>query len=211
MEDKKEDKKEQPVWLKAALQNDSTAWDTLVSENERFVYHIAYRMMQNEEEAKDISQEIFLKVYRNLSKFDEKSAFSTWLYRIAVNTCIDALRKKKGKQTISLEEQFQSDTQIQDTKESPEYQYLQKEKSMYIMQTIEKLSPEHRAILLLRDMEDMSYGEIAECLSVSLGTVKSRIARAREQFKKEFLNKKELFIKKKRQTSVKGNKGGDNV
>ena len=99
-----EEKKEQPEWLEKARQNDINAWEKLVKEYESMVYHIAYRMMQNEQEAKDISQEIFVKVYRNLSKFDEKSAFSTWLYRIAVNTCIDALRKNKTKQTISWEQ-----------------------------------------------------------------------------------------------------------
>ena len=105
-----EEKKEQPEWLKRARQNDKNAWESLVRENERMVYHIAYRMMQNEEDAKDISQEIFIKVYRSLSKFDESAVFSTWLYRIAVNTCIDALRKRKGNQTISLQEQTQKKT-----------------------------------------------------------------------------------------------------
>ena len=165
------------------------------------VYHIAYRMMQNEEDAKDISQEIFIKVYRNLSKFDENAVFSTWLYRIAVNTCIDALRKKKGKNNI----------QEQTEQMTPEEYYLQKEEQMQIMQAIESLSPEHKAMILMRDMEDMTYGEIAECLSLSLGTVKSRIARAREQFKKEFLAKKELLTKKQRPNSITSKKGGDKI
>ena len=99
-----EEKKEQPEWLEKARQNDINAWEKLVKEYESMVYHIAYRMMQNEQEAKDISQEIFIKVYRNLPKFDGKSAFSTWLYRIAVNTCIDTLRKNKTKQTVSWEQ-----------------------------------------------------------------------------------------------------------
>ena len=99
-----EEKKEQPEWLSAAKQNNKRAWEKLVRENESLVYHIAYRMMQNEEEAKDISQEIFIKVYRSLQKFDEKSAFSTWIYRIAVNTCIDALRKKKTEGASEISE-----------------------------------------------------------------------------------------------------------
>ena len=132
-----EEKKEQPEWLKRARQNDKNAWESLVRENERMVYHIAYRMMQNEEDAKDISQEIFIKVYRSLSKFDESAVFSTWLYRIAVNTCIDALRKRKGNQTISLQEQTQKKQQ-----DTPEQNYLQKEEQIQIMQTIESLSPE---------------------------------------------------------------------
>jgi RNA polymerase sigma-70 factor (ECF subfamily) len=169
-------------------------------------------MMQNEEEAKDVSQEIFIKVYRNLQKFDEKSAFSTWIYRIAVNTCIDALRKKKGKEVVSWEEQTQHQKEnLADTAETPEEVYLQKEKQLQIMDMIQNLSPEHKAVLLMRDMEDMTYGEIAECLSVSLGTVKSRIARAREQFKKEFLAKKELLPKKSRQINKVSKKGGDTI
>ena len=188
-----EEKKEQPEWLEKARQNDINAWEKLVKEYESMVYHIAYRMMQNEQEAKDISQEIFVKVYRNLSKFDEKSAFSTWLYRIAVNTCIDALRQNKTKQTISWDQHIEQNKNETATYQTPENIYLQREKQNDIMETLQNLSPEHKAIILMRDMQDMTYGEIAECLSVSLGTVKSRIARAREQFKKEFLAKKELF------------------
>lgn len=207
-----EEKKEQPEWLSAAKQNNKRAWEKLVRENESLVYHIAYRMMQNEEEAKDISQEIFIKVYRNLQKFDEKSAFSTWIYRIAVNTCIDALRKKKGKETVSWEEQTQQQKENStEAPETPEEIYLKKEKQIQIMNLMQNLSPEHKAVLLMRDMEDMTYGEIAECLSVSLGTVKSRIARAREQFKKEFLAKKELFPKKSRQINKVSEKGGDTI
>ncbi len=207
-----EEKKEQPEWLSAAKQNNKRAWEKLVKENESLVYHIAYRMMQNEEEAKDVSQEIFIKVYRNLQKFDEKSAFSTWIYRIAVNTCIDALRKKKGKEVVSWEEQTQHQKEnVTDTTETPEEVYLQKEKQLQIIDMIQNLSPEHKAVLLMRDMEDMTYGEIAECLSVSLGTVKSRIARAREQFKKEFLAKKELLPKKSRQINKVSKKGGDTI
>ena len=201
-----EEKKEQPEWHKRARQNDKNAWESLVRENERMVYHIAYRMMQNEEDAKDISQEIFIKVYRSLSKFDESAVFSTWLYRIAVNTCIDALRKRKGNQTISLQEQTQKKQQ-----DTPEQNYLQKEEQIQIMQTIESLSPEHKAMILMRDMEDMTYGEIAECLSLSLGTVKSRIARAREQFKKEFLAKKELLTNNSRQNKQASGKGGGKI
>lgn len=206
-----EEKKEQPEWLEKARQGDMDAWEILVKEYEGMVYHIAYRMMQYEQEAKDISQEIFIKVYRNLPKFDEKSAFSTWLYRIAVNTCIDALRKNKIKQTVSLEQHTEQNQTIAYTTETPENVYLNKEKQNTIMEALQNLSPEHKAIILMRDIQNMTYGEIAECLSVSLGTVKSRIARAREQFKKEFLEKKELFAQHTRQKSITDNKGGGNV
>ncbi len=211
-----EEKKGQPQWLEKAKHNDMSAWEELVKENERIVYHIAYRMMQNEEEAKDISQEIFLKVYRNLKNFDGKSAFSTWIYRIAVNTCIDALRKNKGKQTISMEETIETGQttlqhQMADQTDMPEQVYLIKEKQLEIAKIIQCLSPEHRAMILMRDMEDMTYGEIAESLSLSLGTVKSRIARAREQFKKEFLKRKELLQKNQRQKSITKERGGDEV
>ena len=206
-----EEKKEQPEWLEKARQNDINAWEKLVKEYESMVYHIAYRMMQNEQEAKDISQEIFIKVYRNLPKFDGKSAFSTWLYRIAVNTCIDTLRKNKTKQTVSWEQYTEQNKNETATYQTPENVYLQREKQNDIMETLQNLSPEHKAIILMRDMQDMTYGEIAECLSVSLGTVKSRIARAREQFKKEFLAKKELFTVHTRQKSISDEKGGHSL
>lgn len=206
-----EEKKEQPEWLEKVRQNDIYAWEKLVKEYENMVYHIAYRMMQNEQEAKDISQEIFIKVYRNLPRFDEKSTFSTWLYRIAINTCIDALRKNKTKQTISWEQHIEQNETITYTTETPEEICLQKEKQNNIMEALQNLSPEHKAVILMRDIQDMTYGEIAECLSVSLGTVKSRIARAREQFKKEFLAKKELFTTHTRQKSIADKKGGDSL
>ncbi len=209
-----EGKKEQPQWLERARNNDMSAWEELVKENERIVYHVAYRMLQNEEEAKDISQEIFLKVYRNLKNFDGKSAFSTWIYRIAVNTCIDAIRKNKGRQTISIEQTIEStlhNEMPQQQEDTPEKAYLTKENRTEIVEIIQCLSPEHRAMLLMRDMEDMTYGEIAECLSLSLGTVKSRIARAREQFKKEFLKRKELLQKRQRQKNRAEQKGGDEI
>ncbi len=209
-----EGKKEQPQWLERARNNDMSAWEELVKENERIVYHVAYRMLQNEEEAKDISQEIFLKVYRNLKNFDGKSAFSTWIYRIAVNTCIDAIRKNKGRQTISIEQTIEStlhNEMPQQQEDTPEKAYLTKENQTEIVEIIQCLSPEHRAMLLMRDMEDMTYGEIAECLSLSLGTVKSRIARAREQFKKEFLKRKELLQKRQRQKNRAEQKGGDEI
>lgn len=86
-----------------AKNGDMQAFEQLLLQHEKIVFNIVLRMMGPGEDVKDLSQEVFLKVYRNLSKFDEKSAFSTWIYRIAVNTCIDEMRRRKGKQTYSLE------------------------------------------------------------------------------------------------------------
>jgi RNA polymerase sigma-70 factor (ECF subfamily) len=162
----------------------------------KIVYNLALRMMNHSEDAMDISQEVFLKAYRSLSNFDERSAFSTWLYRITHNTCIDEIRKRKGKQTYSLEEDLESEDgsmqrQVADDGDTPEESLMRKEQKSEILRALDTLSEEHKAAIILRDVKGMSYEEIAEILELTLGTVKSRINRARNQLKSEILKIRE--------------------
>ncbi|MBR6542762.1 MAG: sigma-70 family RNA polymerase sigma factor [Anaerotignum sp.] len=182
--------------IRRAKQGDMLAFEELILQHEKIVYNVALRMMNHSEDARDISQEVFLKAYRNLANFDERSAFSTWLYRITHNTCIDEMRKRKGKQNYSLEEELENEDgsmqrQIADEGDTPEESLLREEQKSEILQALDTLSEEHKAAIILRDVKGLSYEEISEILELSLGTVKSRISRARNQLKTEILKMRE--------------------
>ena len=182
--------------IRRAKQGDMLAFEELILQHEKIVYNVALRMMNHSEDARDISQEVFLKAYRNLADFDERSAFSTWLYRITHNTCIDEMRKRKGKQSYSLEEELENEDgsmqrQIADEGDTPEESLLREEQKSEILQALDTLSEEHKAAIILRDVKGLSYEEISEILELSLGTVKSRISRARNQLKTEILKMRE--------------------
>ncbi len=141
-------------------------------------------------------KKFFIKVYQSLSKFNNKSAFSTWLHRITVNTCIDAHRKrKKDLQVESIDETKENDEgiltkQFVDKGLTPEEEVIKKENITFVKEAIDALKEDHKVIIVLRDIKGYSYDEIADILDVSIGTVKSRIARARSQLKKYYFTKK---------------------
>lgn len=192
--------------VKRAKQGDLQAFEELILQHEKIVYNVALRMMNHSEDAKDISQEVFLKAYRNIGNFDERSQFSTWIYRITANTCIDEMRRRKGKQSFSLEEELENEEgsmqrQVADAGETPEESILREEQKSEILQALDSLSAEHKAAVILRDIKGLSYEEIAEILELSLGTVKSRISRGRNQLKQEILKLREQekhFVRHKR-------------
>lgn len=195
--------------IRKAKQGDMAAFEELLLRHEKIVYNLAFRMMNHSEDAKDISQEVFLKAYRSLANFDERSAFSTWLYRITHNTCIDEMRKRKGKQNYSLEAELENEEgsmqrQIADEGDTPEESMLRSEQKSEILQALDTLSEEHKAAIILRDVKGLSYDEIAEILEVSLGTVKSRISRARNQLKNEILKIREQSTESVRHKERKG-------
>ena len=133
--------------IRKAKQGDMLAFEELILKHEKIVYNLALRMMNHSEDAQDIAQEVFLKAYRSLANFDERAAFSTWLYRITHNTCIDAMRKRKGKQTYSLEEEVESEDgsmqrQIADEGDTPEESLLRAEQKSEILQALDTLSEE---------------------------------------------------------------------
>lgn len=187
---------EEKAYIARAKQGDLAAFEQLVLRYEKMVYTLAFRMMDHSEDAKDLSQEVFLKAYRSIARFDERAAFSTWLYRIAMNACIDEMRRRKGKQTLSIEQEQESEDgsmqhQIADPGDTPEESLLRQEKRSEILEALGQLSAEHRAVVILRDVKELRYEEIAEILQLPPGTVKSRLSRARRQLKAEILKIRE--------------------
>ena len=171
--------------MRRVLEGDVNAFEDLVTEHEKGVYAIAQRMTGNAEDAADMTQETFIKAYNSLSSFRGDSKFSVWLYRIATNVCLDFLRSRSRKPTLSLsvEDDDGEETQmdIADESQSPE-QLLERGLTRdAVRRGLKSLSPEYRQILLLREIQGLSYEEIAEALTLEVGTVKSRIFRARKR------------------------------
>ena len=174
-----------------ASEGDESAFEVLVRKYERLVSTCVYSVVgSNAEDIMDVSQEVFLKVYRSLGSFKGDSEFSTWLYRVAKNCALDYIRKRKPPST-SLDSSGEEGEgfDVPDTSQSsnPEKSVLESEKSEILRQCIDKLSDEHREVIILRHVNDYSYEQIAKALNLEVGTVKSRISRAREALKKILL------------------------
>ena len=161
---------------------DREAFAELVQRYQSKVLTLAVRILNNRAEAEDIAQDIFVKVFQALRDFRVASRFSTWLYRITVNDCLNHIRRRtRQQQTLSATE---SHAMLGASPASnPQRALEQKERWSLVQAKLQALSPEHRTILLLRDVEDLSYEEIADVLQLEHGTVKSRIHRARMELK----------------------------
>lgn len=150
-------------------------------------------MVRNKEEAEDLAQEAFLKAFNAISTFNKEYAFSTWLYKIAINNCIDFLRKKKFK-TKSIDRPIETKSgeikyDLPDSSYNPERRILRKEMSAMIQHAIKALPEKYKTVIVLRHIQSKSYEEIAAILDVPLGTVKARIFRAREMLKRSLKSK----------------------
>ena len=169
--------------IQKVIGGDKNAFEELVMANQKNVYNLAYKMTRSEDDALDISQEAFIKAYRQLSGFRGDSRFSVWLYRLTYNLCIDFLRKKPAQKTLSLDyEDDDGDVRpldIPDLRNLPEDNAMQGEMRKTIAESINELKARYREILVMREVTGMSYDEIAESLGVNVGTVKSRLSRAR--------------------------------
>jgi len=182
------------TYCKAELPRDTRSYEQLVQRHMNRVYSIVYRVVNNKEEAEDITQEVFVKVFHGLKKFDQKSAFSTWLYRIATNSALDAFDKlkKQSKNTSSVsnpvdgEDAVDALTLQESPMPGPEEKVVQAELRECIHRVLRNLELDHRRVLLLRDFEDLSYDEIADVLQAKLSAVKMRIHRARLAFQEIF-------------------------
>ena len=162
--------------IRRSLAGEEEAFSKLVKDNERFVFNLAYRMIGDRDEAFDLTQEVFISLYENLDRFRRCSSLRTWLYRVVMNRAINELKRKKRYSSPSFIEG-------RDPRPSPEKRVFGQELLGKIEEGLSLLSPEFRAVILLRDVEGLSYEEIAKVLSLRKGTVKSRLARAREEMR----------------------------
>ncbi|MCB0278380.1 MAG: sigma-70 family RNA polymerase sigma factor [Calditrichaeota bacterium] len=174
--------------IKRALNNDQAAYRELLTKYQHRVLILVKKIIYDAQEADDLTQEAFIKAFNNLQSFNFEFAFSTWLFKIATNNCIDYLRKKRLK-TFSMNKSIQQkdgETQQEYADSTPtiEREMIQTETSKQIMDAIEKLPPKYRQAIIMRHNEEKSYEEIAEILDLPLGTVKARIFRARELLNK---------------------------
>ena len=180
-----------------AQQGDQGAAEDLYNRYQKKAHAIAYHMCGGDwEEARDLTQEAFLKVFRTLKKFRQDSSFYTWFYRIVVNTCYDVLRAQKRYQTESIEDQpgeQEHAPHFVDKSESPEDYVLRMELGGLIELGIRALPPEQRLVLVLCDVHGYAYEEIVEVTGLPMGTVKSRINRARTKVRDFLLQKPELL------------------
>lgn len=184
--------------LKKIKNGDIASFELLISEYQVYAYNIAYRMLGNEEDAKDVTQEALIKVYKSIHKFKENSSFSTWLYRIVMNTCKDELKKRK-EATVSLDKEIETNDgtvsrEIGDDRLNPSRIVERKEVSHVVQEAINTLSDANRTVIVLRDIQGLSYEEISKVIKEPIGTVKSRINRGRGQLKKILMDQKHLIL-----------------
>lgn len=187
---------EEKKLIKKAKSGDDGAFEALILSCKGKAYNIALRYMKNEQDALDVLQDSFIKIFRHLNKFKEDSKFDTWVYKIVVNTCNDALRKNvKHRKELHLykDDEDGNETLLEfvDNSPTPEETLVRSENALYLQECLNKVGDEHREILILRDMQGMSYEEISEITSCNIGTVKSRINRARTKLRDIYLQNRE--------------------
>jgi RNA polymerase sigma-70 factor (ECF subfamily) len=174
--------------VRKAKEGDGKAYDELTLLYKDVVFKIINRMVHNKQEAEDLTQEAFIKAYNSITSFNEEYAFSTWLFKIATNNCIDFFRKRKMR-THSMDETIRyKDDEIQQEYADPdpdvEHEIIASEKTRMIRKAIDELPDKYRTVIRLRHQDEKSYEDIAEILDLPLGTVKARIFRAREMLNK---------------------------
>lgn len=172
------------------------AYEEIISLYEKKVFSVIYYMVKNENEVEDIAQEVFIKIYKNLKNFKEESSLYTWIYRITINVCLDEIKRRK--KVVYLDEEIETEDgeirmQLADDSKGPSEIAEDKDLKQRLEACIRKLPEDQRIMIILRDIKGFTYMEIAEMLKMNLGTVKSKISRARAMLK-EILDKDGTFL-----------------
>ena len=184
--------------IEKCKQGDRKAFDTLIRSYEKRVYNLAYRLSGHYDEANDISIDAFVRVFQALRLFRGEANFSTWLFRIVTNVYLDRRKRTRNKQHLSLEEYIELEEnsvarQIEDPSPTPDMRAEASERHNVLQQAINGLPDYQRAMIVLYHTEGLSYEEIAEVLALPIGTVKSRLNRARLTLREKLNSLKELF------------------
>jgi len=174
--------------IKKLKAGNTEAWNMMIDRYSKKVYNMALNFVGNKDDASDITQDIFLKIYTNIDKFQEDKNFNSWILKLSKNYCIDYWRKNKSyNQKVKLDESLY-DEAIHNEADTPEDSLIKNNDIMYLRQKLQLLPPDLRSLIIMRDIQNYSYQEIAEHLDIPLGTTKSRINRARLKLAKIVLN-----------------------
>lgn len=174
---------------KLALNGDQQAFAEIVELYKDKIYHLAYRMLNNRHEAEDVVQETFLRVFKSLDRYDPNQKFSTWIYRIATNLCIDRLRKRKPTYSLDADmndqEGLDGYSSIPSDDRTPESELMISETKKLIYDAIESLPAKYKSVMILRYLQDLSLQEISDVLDMPVTTIKTRVHRGREFLRKK--------------------------
>jgi len=180
--------------VSAARRGDVQAFNTLILQYQTMVFNVAFRILHDEDAASDATQEAFISAFRALHSF-RGGSFKAWVLRIVVNACYDQLRKTKRQPTSSLDDMLMDPDHsdlLDDHSETPEEYVMRGALSAAIQAGLDSLPPDQRAVIVLSDVQELSYEEIAQATGVSLGTVKSRLSRGRARMRDYLLRRREL-------------------
>jgi RNA polymerase sigma-70 factor (ECF subfamily) len=172
--------------VELAKEGDQNAFAELMKRYNRSLYHVILKMVRNVDDAEDLTIEAFAKAFKNLDKFKQDYTFSTWLFKIATNNCIDFMRKKKNNETFSINNLYNStenedfDLDIADENANPQENAIRSQKAELMQKLVARLPSKYRKLVSMRYFEERAYQEIAEELEIPIGTVKAQLHRARE-------------------------------
>ncbi|MCX6163683.1 MAG: sigma-70 family RNA polymerase sigma factor [Ignavibacteriae bacterium] len=194
---RRDSKAEDIILIDDAIAGKQEAYERLMTKYRQLIYNLIFRMIRNKEDVQDLTQEAFIKAFNSLEKFDKQFSFSTWLFKIATNNCIDYLRKKKLN-TFSIDKEISTGDddyqfEIPDNERIPDKNILDKERKKILEDAIESLPSKYKSVILLRHRDEKDYEEIAKKLKLPLGTVKAHIFRGRELLNKYLKDKLGTF------------------
>ncbi len=169
---------EERIWIDEILSGNKHAYTNIINKYKNPLYATILRMIKNPQDAQDLVQEAFIKVYQQLGKYDGKGAFSSWIYRVAINHCLDELRKKKYKfQQLEIQESHAKNPN------HPEVIFMKKEKNRQIERLIATLPEDERIIILLRYVNELSYSEISQIVEIPISSVRNKLHRAKKKLR----------------------------
>ena len=179
--------------IKKCFDGDLKSFEKLISKYEKNAFAIALRYLGDYDDASDVTQDALIKVYKNISKFRFESSFTTWLYRIVINTSKDFLKKRGNQKIISIEDSM-IDIPSENKKDNPEEHAEEKEVKNKVNEALQNINEENRVVVVLKDIQGFTYDEISDILQIPIGTVRSRISRGRAMLKKEILRQNPDYL-----------------